>query len=93
MERTNAIITHRIDIAPGVWIIHVAPDGWDLPEFEAGHSRQQHPLLTLGNGGQPSDRRVKLLLSHSSSKYNHVANVTIKLFREPVEVFVTFRQH
>lgn len=36
MEQTNAIITHRIDIAPGVWIIHVAPDGWELPDFEAG---------------------------------------------------------
>jgi len=54
MEQTNAIITHRIDIAPGVWIIHVAPDGWDLPEFEAG----QHATLGLP-GAAPLCDEVK----------------------------------
>ena len=32
----NAIITQRHDIAPGVWVIYVEPDGWALPDFEAG---------------------------------------------------------
>lgn len=32
----NSIIRQRIDIAPGHWIIYVAPDGWKLPHFEAG---------------------------------------------------------
>ena len=32
----NAIVTQRIEVAPGLIILRVSPDGWDLPEFEAG---------------------------------------------------------
>jgi ferredoxin--NADP+ reductase len=33
---TNAIVTQRIDAAPGLMILRVAPDGWKLPDFTPG---------------------------------------------------------
>jgi len=30
------VVTTRIEVAPGLIIIRVAPDGWDLPDFEPG---------------------------------------------------------
>lgn len=32
----NAIVLERIEVSPGLVILRVAPDGWQLPEFEAG---------------------------------------------------------
>jgi ferredoxin--NADP+ reductase len=33
---TNAIVTLRNEIAPGLMILEVAPDGWELPDFAPG---------------------------------------------------------
>jgi ferredoxin--NADP+ reductase len=33
---TNAVVTQRIDAAPGLMILRIAPDGWKLPEFTPG---------------------------------------------------------
>ncbi len=32
----NALVTHRIEVAPGLIILRVAPDGWELPAWESG---------------------------------------------------------
>ena len=32
----NAIVTHRIEVASGLIILRVAPEGWDLPSWEPG---------------------------------------------------------
>jgi ferredoxin--NADP+ reductase len=32
----NAVITQRIEVAPGLMVIRVVPDGWELPEFAPG---------------------------------------------------------
>lgn len=32
----NAIIAQRIEITPGLIILRVVPDGWELPDFKAG---------------------------------------------------------
>jgi ferredoxin--NADP+ reductase len=32
----NAVVTARIEVAPGLIILRVAPDGWDLPPFKPG---------------------------------------------------------
>ena len=32
----NAIVTHRIEVASGLIIIRVTPDGWELPKWESG---------------------------------------------------------
>ena len=35
-SQLNAIVTHRIEVASGLIILRVAPDGWELPEWESG---------------------------------------------------------
>jgi len=32
----NAIVTHRIEVASGLIILRVAPDGWELPAWDPG---------------------------------------------------------
>jgi ferredoxin--NADP+ reductase len=39
----NALITHRIEVASGLIILRVAPDGWELPPWRSG----QFALLGL----------------------------------------------
>jgi ferredoxin--NADP+ reductase len=39
----NAIVTQRVDFAPDLMILRVAPDGWELPVFKPG----QYCLLGL----------------------------------------------
>ncbi len=34
--KTNAIVSQRIEVAPGLIVIRVVPDGWELPEFTPG---------------------------------------------------------
>ncbi len=36
LPETNAIVSQKIEIAPGLAILRVVPDGWDLPDFTAG---------------------------------------------------------
>jgi ferredoxin--NADP+ reductase len=36
MPHLNAIVTQRIDSAPGLMILRVAPEGWELPPFTPG---------------------------------------------------------
>jgi ferredoxin--NADP+ reductase len=32
----NAVVTQKIEVAPGLFILQVVPDGWQLPPFRAG---------------------------------------------------------
>ena len=32
----NAVVTQRIEVAPGLFILQVVPDGWPLPPFRPG---------------------------------------------------------
>lgn len=43
MSELNAVVTQRIDFAPGLMILRVAPVGWELPAFRAG----QYSVLGL----------------------------------------------
>jgi ferredoxin--NADP+ reductase len=36
LPELNAIITQRIEVAPGLMVIRVVPEGWELPEFKPG---------------------------------------------------------
>jgi ferredoxin--NADP+ reductase len=36
MIELNAIISNKIEVAPGLLVVRVAPDGWDLPDFKPG---------------------------------------------------------
>ena len=35
-DQLNAIVTRRTEVASGLIILEVAPDGWDLPEWNSG---------------------------------------------------------
>ncbi len=32
----NAVVIHRFEVAPGLMVLRVAPDGWELPGFRPG---------------------------------------------------------
>ncbi len=32
----NAVVAQKIEVSPGLMILRVVPDGWDLPDFKAG---------------------------------------------------------
>ena len=32
----NAVVGQKVEIAPGLIILRVMPDGWELPEFKPG---------------------------------------------------------
>lgn len=36
MNEYNAIVSKRIDLAPGLMIMHVAPKGWPIPQYTPG---------------------------------------------------------
>jgi len=36
MPELNAVLTHRHEIAPGLVVLRVAPEGWELPAFKPG---------------------------------------------------------
>jgi ferredoxin--NADP+ reductase len=42
-SQLNAIVTQRVEVAPGLIILRVAPDGWELPDFTPG----QYGVLAL----------------------------------------------
>lgn len=47
----NAVVTQKIEVAPGLMVIRVVPDGWDLPEFLPG----QFAVLGLPPDADRSD--------------------------------------
>ncbi len=36
LPELNAVVTQKIEVAPGLMVIRVVPDGWELPEFAPG---------------------------------------------------------
>ena len=35
-NQLNAIVSQKIEVAPGLIVLRVVPDGWDLPTFSPG---------------------------------------------------------
>ena len=35
-QTLNAVVTNRVEVAPGLIVLRVAPDGWELPPFTPG---------------------------------------------------------
>ena len=35
-QELNALVTQRIEVAPGLIILRISPDGWQLPDFQSG---------------------------------------------------------
>ena len=83
---TNAILIQRIELAPGLGIFRIAPDGWALPDFAPGQFAvvglpAASPRVALSDreeeAGDP-DRMIRRAYSIASSS----------LAREYVEIFV-----
>lgn len=84
---TNAVVTQRIDAAPGLMILRVAPDGWPLPPFAPGQFAVlglpgKAPRVQLSDPEDPPrdpDKMIRRAYSIASSS----------LSRDHVEIFVT----
>ena len=71
----NAILTERRDIAPGLAVFRVAPDGWDIREFKAGQyvvlglpgSAPRCPESDAEETAPPADRFIRRAYSIASS--------------------------
>ena len=82
MATLNAIISRRIDVAPGVWIIYVTPDGWELSDFDPGHYVSlglpgTHPRCEEANGEEALENPEKLIkraysIASSPNERNHL---------------------
>jgi ferredoxin--NADP+ reductase len=82
----NAVLTQRIEVAPGLVILRIAPDGWSLPHFLPGQFAviglpARAPRVKLSDPEEPGDpdRMIRRAYSIASSS----------LAREYLELFVT----
>ena len=62
----NAIVTHRTEVASGLIILRVAPDGWELPKWEAGQFAvlglpESAPRTLLSDPEPPSQNPSKMI--------------------------------
>lgn len=72
---TNAVVTQRIEVSPGLIILRVVPDGWELPDFEAGQfsvlglpgSAPRYPICGEEEDVAPPDKLHKRAYSIASS--------------------------
>ncbi len=83
----NAVVTQRIEVAPGLIILRVVPKGWDLPAFRAGQFTtlalpSAAPRSTLadadteretpdGQGHPTAERWIRRAYSIASSSVAH----------------------
>ena len=77
----NAVVTHRIEVASGLIILRVAPDGWELPAWESGQFAvlgltgsaprtmlsDPEPENTPDSKGQASDKLIRRAYSIAST--------------------------
>jgi ferredoxin--NADP+ reductase len=62
----NAIVTDRTEVASGLIILRVAPDGWELPEWSSGQFAtlglpESAPRIMLADPEPPSENPDKLI--------------------------------
>ncbi len=84
---TNSVVTQRIEVAPGLVILRVVPDGWELPEFVPGQfavlgltgSAPRCPLSEPDAKPRDPDKLIKRAYSIASSS----------VAREYMEFFIT----
>ncbi len=71
----NAVVTQRIEVTPGLIILRVVPDGWELPEFTSGQfsvlglpgSALRCAVCDSEEDTPPPDKLVKRAYSIASS--------------------------
>lgn len=75
MTALNAIVTQRIEVSPGLIILRVVPDGWELPDFEPGQfavlglpgSAPRFPFAELEDPPADPEKMIKRAYSIASS--------------------------
>lgn len=81
----NSVVISRINVAPGMIILRVMPDGWELPEFHAG----QYAMVGLPSsaprcdGSEPEADTSERFLTRS---YSVASSATDRSF---VEFYIT----
>ena len=86
-DAPNAIVTSRIEVAPGLMILRVVPDGWRLPDFEPGQFAvlglpPEAPRCTLSDPEEPSPPAGRLIRRAYSIASSSLA-------REYLEFYIT----
>ncbi len=74
-QKLNAVVTQRIELSPGLMVVRVAPDGWELPEFSAGQfavlglpsTARRFIFSDESNGAESSASLIKRAYSIASS--------------------------
>jgi ferredoxin--NADP+ reductase len=74
-NQLNAVVTQRSEVAPGLLILRVAPDGWSLPAFKPGQfavlglpaEASRHPLSDLEDPPAKPGSMVRRSYSIASS--------------------------
>ncbi len=86
-KEMNATVLQRVDITPELMILRVAPNGWDLPDFEPGQfgvlglpgSHPRHELCDPEDPPATPDKLIRRAYSVASSS----------LERQYVEFYIT----
>ena len=71
----NAVVTQKVEVAPGLFIMRIAPVGWQLPAFKPGQftvlglpaSAPRHPLCDLEEPPEKTDKLIRRSYSIASS--------------------------
>lgn len=71
----NSVVAHRFEVAPGLMVLRVAPDGWELPAFEPGQfavlglpaEARRCELSETEDTAQRPDRLIRRAYSIASS--------------------------
>lgn len=75
----NAIVSQRIEVSPGLIIVRIVTDGWDLPDFKPGQfsvlglpgSAPRYELSDPEESPADPDKLIKRAYSVSSASVNH----------------------
>ena len=83
----NAVIQQRIEVAPGLMVIRVVPDGWELPEFTPGQFAvlglpPEAPRCDVADDDEEEHKPGKLIRRAYSIASSSVA-------REYLELYIT----
>ncbi len=72
---TNAVVTQHVEVSPGLMILRVVPDGWELPDFTPGQfavlglpgSAPRHPISDPEETAPQGAKLIKRAYSIASS--------------------------
>ncbi|NQV14072.1 ferredoxin--NADP reductase [bacterium] len=83
----NAIVSQKIEVAPGLIILRIVPDGWDLPDYKSGQftvlglpgTAKRHPFSDQEPELADPNKLIRRAYSVSSASIN----------KEYIEFYIT----